>query len=143
MLAIIFSVFLVTLFLGFPVAVCLALTACAGLLFHDVSMLVVVQRMFKGFDSFSLLAVPFFVLAGDLMNNLGVLRLHSGTVAGCHYYSAYIHIPFTFRSILLEPRLTACLRGVNALTGDRSSDLPSVHLYVTYYIIAKSNPYGV
>ncbi len=74
MLAIIFSVFLITLFLGFPVAICLALTACAGLVFHDVSMLVVVQRMFKGFDSFSLLAVPFFVLAGDLMNKCGITQ---------------------------------------------------------------------
>ncbi|MBP3730940.1 MAG: TRAP transporter large permease subunit, partial [Mailhella sp.] len=74
MLAIIFSVFLITLFLGFPVAICLALTACAGLLFHDVSMLVVVQRMFQGFNSFSLLAVPFFVLAGDLMNKCGITQ---------------------------------------------------------------------
>ena len=74
MLAIIFSVFLTTLFLGFPVAICLALTTCAGLLFHDVSMLVVVQRMFQGFNSFSLLAVPFFVLAGDLMNKCGITQ---------------------------------------------------------------------
>jgi len=74
MLTIIFSVFLLTLFLGFPVAVCLSLTTCAGLLLHDTNMLVVVQRMFQGFNSFSLLAVPFFVLAGELMNKCGITQ---------------------------------------------------------------------
>ncbi|MBO4317709.1 MAG: TRAP transporter large permease [Mailhella sp.] len=74
MLTIIFSVFLISLFLGFPVALCLALTACAGLLFQGSPLIVVVQRMFQGFNSFSLLAVPFFVLAGDLMNKCGITQ---------------------------------------------------------------------
>ena len=74
MIALIFSVFLITLFLGFPVAICLALTATAGLLFHDLPLIVVVQRMFQGFNSFSLLAVPFFVLAGELMNKCGITQ---------------------------------------------------------------------
>lgn len=74
MLLLIFSVFLVSLFLGVPVALCLAFTACAGLMLHDTSLLVVVQRMFQGFNSFSLLAVPFFVLAGDLMNKCGITQ---------------------------------------------------------------------
>ncbi len=74
MLTIIFSVFLISLFLGFPVALCLALTACAGLLYQGSPLIVVVQRMFQGFNSFSLLAVPFFVLAGDLMNKCGITQ---------------------------------------------------------------------
>ena len=74
MIALIFSVFLITLFLGFPVAICLALTATAGLIFHDLPLIVVVQRMFQGFNSFSLLAVPFFVLAGELMNKCGITQ---------------------------------------------------------------------
>ncbi|HJD97907.1 TRAP transporter large permease [Mailhella massiliensis] len=74
MLAVIFLVFLVSLFLGVPVALCLAFTSVAGLLLHDTSLLVVVQRMFQGFNSFSLLAVPFFVLAGDLMNKCGITQ---------------------------------------------------------------------
>ena len=74
MLMIIFLVFLVSLFLGVPVALCLAFTTCAGLMLHDTSLLVVVQRMFQGFNSFSLLAVPFFVLAGDLMNKCGITQ---------------------------------------------------------------------
>lgn len=62
MLTLIFSVFLISLFLGFPVAVCLALTTIAGLWFQDIPFLVLVQRMFQGFNSFSLLAVPFLCL---------------------------------------------------------------------------------
>ena len=42
MIALIFTVFLITLFLGFPVAICLALTAVAGLLFNDLPLIVVV-----------------------------------------------------------------------------------------------------
>ncbi len=74
MLMLIFLVFLVSLFLGVPVALCLAFTTVAGLLTHDTSLLVLVQRGFQGFNSFSLLAVPFFVLAGDLMNKCGITQ---------------------------------------------------------------------
>ena len=74
MIGLIFTVFLITLFLGFPVAICLALTAVSGLLFQDLPLIVVVQRMFQGFNSFSLLAVPFFVLAGELMNKCGITQ---------------------------------------------------------------------
>lgn len=74
MLILIFSVFLTALFLGFPVAVCLALTTCAGLLFQGGPLLVIPQRVFQGFNSFSLLAVPFFVLAGELMNKCGITQ---------------------------------------------------------------------
>ena len=74
MITLIACVFLVTLFLGFPVAICLALTALAGLLVNDVPLVVIVQRMFQGFNSFSLLAVPFFVLAGELMNKCGLTQ---------------------------------------------------------------------
>ena len=38
MIALIFSVFLITLFLGFPVAICLALTTVSGLLFQDLPL---------------------------------------------------------------------------------------------------------
>ena len=51
MLMLIFLVFLVSLFLGVPVALCLAFTTVAGLMLHDTSLLVVVQRMFQGFNS--------------------------------------------------------------------------------------------
>ena len=68
-------VFFLTLALGIPVAFCLALTSLIVLLFlGDVPLHLIPQRMFTGMDSFPLMAVPFFILAGDLMNNAGITK---------------------------------------------------------------------
>ncbi len=67
MAATLFLTFLLLLILGVPVAFTIALSAAALLLKGDVSLLMLVQRMFTATDSFSLIAVPFFILAGDLM----------------------------------------------------------------------------
>ncbi len=61
-------VFGITLVLGFPVAFCLGITSVAVLLATDVPLNLVAQRIFTGMDSFPLMAVPFFVLAGEIMN---------------------------------------------------------------------------
>ncbi len=74
MLAILGIVFTATLFLGFPVAVCLGITAVAGLVAMDVPLVLAAQRVFTGMDSFPLMAVPFFVLAGELMNKGGTTQ---------------------------------------------------------------------
>ena len=69
MTLLIFGVFLLLLALGVPVAfsICTAsaVTMFAG--YGDQKMMIVVQRMFQSCDSFSLIAVPFFILAGDLL----------------------------------------------------------------------------
>lgn len=67
-------IFLVTLALGFPVAICLGLTSFAALWSKGVMLSVMAQRIFTGIDSFPLMAVPFFVLAGELMNRGGTTR---------------------------------------------------------------------
>jgi C4-dicarboxylate transporter DctM subunit len=67
-------VFLGTMLLGFPVAFCLGITSLVVLLIGDVPLLLIAQRMFTGIDSFPLMAVPFFVLAGELMNRGGTTR---------------------------------------------------------------------
>jgi len=61
-------VFFICMFLGVPIAFCLGITAAVSLLILDMPLRVVAQRIFTGIDSFPLMAVPFFVLAGDLMN---------------------------------------------------------------------------
>lgn len=61
------AVFLITLVMGVPVAFSIALAAIAVLFAGDINMVMVVQRMFASTDSFSLIAVPFFILAGDLL----------------------------------------------------------------------------
>lgn len=62
------AVFGVTLLLGFPVAFCLGITSAVVLVATDVPLNLVAQRIFTGMDSFPLMAVPFFVLAGEIMN---------------------------------------------------------------------------
>ena len=65
--------FLALMVTGIPVAIAMA---GASLIYIMVSgstpPMVVVHRMISGLDSFPLLAVPFFILAGNLMNNAGI-----------------------------------------------------------------------
>jgi C4-dicarboxylate transporter DctM subunit len=67
MITMLFGTFFLLLFLGLPIAVAIGLTALVILVTQDVSLLVLPQRMFAGADSFPLVAVPFFILAGDLL----------------------------------------------------------------------------
>jgi len=65
-----FLAFMVT---GIPVAIAMAGSALVYIwLTGNTPGLVVVHRMISGIDSFPLLAVPFFILAGNLMNNAGI-----------------------------------------------------------------------
>ena len=58
---------------GVPVAIAMAGSALVYILLTgDVPPYVVVHRMISGIDSFPLLAVPFFIMAGNLMNNAGI-----------------------------------------------------------------------
>ena len=67
MTAILFITFAVLLVLGVPIAFAVVVAGVAVLLAGDVDLLIVVQRMFASPDSFSLVAVPYFILAGDLL----------------------------------------------------------------------------
>ena len=63
------------LFLGAPIFVALCLpTAAAILLFTNNELTVVAMKMFGGIDKFSLLSVPFFILAANIMKNGGIGR---------------------------------------------------------------------
>lgn len=75
MAALLFISFAILLLLGVPIAFTIALSAGVVLLYGHVPLLMVVQRMFTAMDSFSLIAVPFFILAGDLMSEGAVSRV--------------------------------------------------------------------
>ena len=58
---------------GIPVAIAMAGASLIYLMIQDTTPpFVVIHRMVSGIDSFPLLAVPFFILAGNLMNNAGI-----------------------------------------------------------------------
>jgi TRAP-type C4-dicarboxylate transport system permease large subunit len=65
--------FLTMMATGVPVAIAMAGSALVYILLTgDTPPFVVVHRMISGIDSFPLLAVPFFIFAGNLMNNAGI-----------------------------------------------------------------------
>ena len=69
MIVVLVAAFLILLFAGIPIAYILGLVALLGIFQLDsISMITVVQKMFTGLNSFTLLAVPLFVLAANIMN---------------------------------------------------------------------------
>lgn len=70
---ILFGTLALLLIIGMPVALALAGASLAFILIESsLPSVVVVHRMINGVDSFPLLAVPFFILAGSLMNHSGI-----------------------------------------------------------------------
>ena len=67
MITLLFGSFFILLAFGVPIAIAIGLTVLVVLSTNDISLLVVPQRMFAGADSFPLVAIPFFILAGDIM----------------------------------------------------------------------------
>ena len=66
--------FLLLIVLGFPIVFALALVSFAYLAVFDIPVITMAQKMISGIDTYALLAVPFFILAGNLMNTGGVTR---------------------------------------------------------------------
>ena len=66
--------FFLLLSLRIPVAISLTLSSIVTALYLRVSMTVLIQGMFKGVDSFALLAVPFFIIAGEFMGKGGISK---------------------------------------------------------------------
>ncbi|AZO78886.1 MULTISPECIES: TRAP transporter large permease [unclassified Bosea (in: a-proteobacteria)] len=75
--------FLGLMILGVPVAISMAVASLAFIVITGtVPDVILAQRMIAGVESFPLLAVPFFILAGNLMNIAGVTgRIYSFAVA--------------------------------------------------------------
>ena len=69
----IFFLALITLMLlGVPVAYALGIASAGYMLIEGTSLAMVAQRMVSGANSFTMLAIPFFFMAGELMNISGV-----------------------------------------------------------------------
>lgn len=73
MIILLFLIFLVLIFLNMPIAIALGLASlCFIIISGDVVLTLVPQRMFAAIDSFPLMAAPFFILAGKLMEHGGI-----------------------------------------------------------------------
>jgi tripartite ATP-independent transporter DctM subunit len=71
-LVILFSVFTGLMLIGTPIAFCLGISSFATVVYMGLPPLVVFQRLNSGMSVFSLLAIPFFIYAGDLMVRGGI-----------------------------------------------------------------------
>lgn len=75
MLAVFFITLIVMMFLGVPIAVSLGLSTVLGVMMHDTLPLEIIpQRIFVSINSFPLMAIPFFILAGNLMGAGGISK---------------------------------------------------------------------
>nr|WP_249745466.1 TRAP transporter large permease [Mesobacillus boroniphilus] len=72
MAAVLFISFIVLIFLGVPVAFSLGLSSLVYLFLADIPLTIIPQKMFAGLNSFVLLCIPGFILAGNLMNAGGI-----------------------------------------------------------------------
>jgi tripartite ATP-independent transporter DctM subunit len=73
MIAFVFLMFLTLIALRVPVAVSLILTAFAGMVLEGVDPINVVSQSYRGIDSFTLLAVPFFLALGFVISRTSVI----------------------------------------------------------------------
>jgi len=70
----IIGILLATFLAGIPLAFSIGIATLLGALATQVPIQAVIQQMIRGIDSFVLLAVPAFLLAGNLMNSGGITR---------------------------------------------------------------------
>lgn len=73
-LVILLTTFFFAMLIGMPIAFALAISALIVTIFEGIPALITFQRMVSGMSSFSLLAIPFFVFAGELMMHGGIAQ---------------------------------------------------------------------
>ena len=71
-LTILFGSFVLLLLIGTPIAFCLGVASFTTVLYLGIPPLIVFQRLNAGISPFSLMAIPFFIYAGDLMVRGGI-----------------------------------------------------------------------
>lgn len=92
------------LLMGVPIAITIGASSLLYILMGGIQQLIAVQRLFSGINAVALLAIPFFILAGDLMNTGGIakrlVRLANAyvgnmtgglgivTIVGCMFFAA-------------------------------------------------------
>lgn len=75
MSAVLFISFAILVLIGTPIAFSLGLSSVAALLYQgNIPLVASVQRLFTGVDSFPLLAIPFFMMAGALLSSGGMAK---------------------------------------------------------------------
>ena len=74
MILILFGLFFLLVFLNVPIAISLGLAASAGLMYGQFPLSVIPGILYSGTAKFTLLAIPFFILAGSIMEYAGISK---------------------------------------------------------------------
>ena len=107
-------VFVISLIVGMPIAFMLGLTGITHLLAMDNPFFlnIITQRLFAGVDQFSLMCIPFFVLAGELMNKGGITERIMGFVREC---VGFFRGGMAYAAVIVAIILSAILGSANAV----------------------------
>lgn len=87
---------IVMMAVGVPIAISLTLPGIFYLILNEISLDIVIQRMFTGMNSMTLLCIPFFILAGEIMGKGGIadrlIVLAKSVIGGVKGGLAYVAI---------------------------------------------------
>jgi len=108
-------VFITALLIGLPMAFVLGLGGVAHLIAIDSPeyMSIITQRLFVGVNSYALMCIPFFILAGDLMNKGGITQR---LLDFAREAIGFINGGMAYCCVLLAMVLSAILGSANAVT---------------------------
>ena len=73
-MGLIFFLFIFLLIFGTPIVFSLGIAATLTLMAYDVPLALVAQRMYGGLDKFTIMAIPFFILTGIIMEKGGIAK---------------------------------------------------------------------
>jgi C4-dicarboxylate transporter DctM subunit len=104
MKALFFILAILFLAIGLPIAFTVGLSSVIYIFLKGITPAIIIQRLFTGINNTALMAIPFFILAGELMNRGGIARrlvrlanafvgdVHGSlaivTVIGCMFFAA-------------------------------------------------------
>ena len=119
MITILFASLIALFLLGVPIAISIGSATFLALLSSPIPSTVLVQKMFTAMDSFPLMAVPFFILAGALMETGGISRrlIHLANTFVGHYSGglAFVAIIASMFFGAISGAAAACVAAIGAV----------------------------
>jgi C4-dicarboxylate transporter DctM subunit len=158
----VFIILGILIIINIPIGISIGLASVIGLsLFTKIPLMIVVQRMFTAVDNFTMMAIPFFILAGELMSRGGIAKrlvrfasavigtarggLAQVTVLSCMFFAAMSGSgPATTSAIggALIPEMTKrnynkdFATAITCAAGALGPIIPPSILFVTYGVVA-------
>ena len=102
-IAVFLVVLFVTILIGLPIGFGVGLTTVAMMYFLGMqNMMMIARHLITGVDIYTLPAIPFFMLAGEIMNRSGIVMLICGTAMALTWYLATAQVPQEMTRFMLN-----------------------------------------